>query len=70
MDAIASVKFYLNKMVEECGLGLKVLLMDKETVRFLDDMYLKCLTKYVITDKLCQFSLFAVRNASKRGLSL
>ena len=34
MDVIASVKFYLNKMVEECGVGLKVLLMDKETVRF------------------------------------
>lgn len=32
MDVIASVKFYLNKMVEECGVGLKVLVMDKETV--------------------------------------
>lgn len=32
MDVIAAVKFYVNRMVEEVGVGMKVLLMDKETV--------------------------------------
>ncbi|RWS23563.1 Vacuolar protein sorting-associated protein 45-like protein [Leptotrombidium deliense] len=31
MDVVHSVKLYLNRMIEECGVGLKVLLMDKET---------------------------------------
>ena len=45
MDVIASVKFYLNKMVEECGVGLKVLLMDKETVCLnFDDILMTFLT--------------------------
>ncbi len=32
MDVIAALKFYLNRMVDECGHGMKVLLMDRETV--------------------------------------
>ena len=32
MDVIAAVKMYINKMLEDCGVGMKVLLMDKETV--------------------------------------
>ncbi|RWS00836.1 vacuolar protein sorting-associated protein 45-like protein, partial [Dinothrombium tinctorium] len=31
MDVIFAVKLYLNKMIEECGFGLKSLLMDRET---------------------------------------
>lgn len=32
MDVIKSVQLYFNKIVEECGPGMKILLMDKETV--------------------------------------
>lgn len=33
MDIIKAVQLYLDKIVAECGPGMKVLLMDKETVR-------------------------------------
>lgn len=32
MDIIKAVQLYLDKIVAECGPGMKVLLMDKETV--------------------------------------
>lgn len=32
MDVSQSLKFYINKMVDEAGPGIKALLMDKETV--------------------------------------
>lgn len=35
MDIIKAVQLYLDKIVAECGPGMKVLLMDKETVRLL-----------------------------------
>lgn len=35
MNVILAVKQYVSKMVEDSGPGMKVLLMDKETVRFL-----------------------------------
>lgn len=31
MNVITAIKLYINKMIEECGIGMKVLLMDKET---------------------------------------
>lgn len=32
MDVITAIKLYVNKMANESGPGMKVLLMDKETV--------------------------------------
>ena len=31
MDAIYSLKLYFDQLVSECGIGMKVLLMDNET---------------------------------------
>lgn len=39
MDIIKAVQLYLDKIVAECGPGMKVLLMDKETVRFYLNTY-------------------------------
>ena len=33
MNVILAVKQYVTKMIEDSGPGMKVLLMDKETVR-------------------------------------
>lgn len=33
MNVIVAVKLYIEKMANEAGPGLKILLMDKETVR-------------------------------------
>jgi len=33
MDVVLGVKQYINKMIKESGAGMKVLLMDRETVR-------------------------------------
>jgi len=35
MDLIQAVKLYIIKMTEDCGPGMKVLLMDKTTVSIL-----------------------------------
>lgn len=35
MNVIEAVKMYITKMTEESGPGMKVILMDKETVGFL-----------------------------------
>lgn len=32
MNVIMAIKLYVNKMIDDCGTGMKVLLMDKETV--------------------------------------
>lgn len=32
MDVITAVKLYINKMTSESGPGMKILLMDKDTV--------------------------------------
>lgn len=32
MNVVLAVKMYISKMIEESGPGMKVLLMDKETV--------------------------------------
>jgi vacuolar protein sorting-associated protein 45 len=32
MNVLAAVKLYISKMTEESGPGMKLLLMDKETV--------------------------------------
>jgi len=35
MDLIQAIKLYIVKMTENCGPGMKVLLMDKTTVSIL-----------------------------------
>ncbi|XP_054711867.1 vacuolar protein sorting-associated protein 45-like isoform X2 [Uloborus diversus] len=32
MNVVAAIKLYVNKMIDDCGSGMKVLLMDKETI--------------------------------------
>lgn len=39
MDLIQAVKMYIIKMTEDCGPGMKVLLMDKTTVSMLYILY-------------------------------
>jgi vacuolar protein sorting-associated protein 45 len=39
MDVLAGVKFYIDRMVEESGLGMKVLLMDKETTSIISMVF-------------------------------
>lgn len=34
MNVVAALKFYITRMTEESGPGMKVLLMDKQTVRY------------------------------------
>ena len=36
MNVILAVKQFISKMIEDSGPGMKVLLMDKETVRMLN----------------------------------
>lgn len=35
MNVIQAVKLYINKMTNESGPGMKIILMDKETVKSL-----------------------------------
>lgn len=39
MNVIQAVKLYITKMTEESGPGMKVILMDKETVRLTSMIY-------------------------------
>jgi len=50
MDLIQAVKSYIIKMTEDCGPGMKVLLMDKTTVSILyKKMYIKHFFFHCIT---------------------
>lgn len=35
MDVVLAIRMYISRMIDESGPGMKVLLMDKETVVFL-----------------------------------
>lgn len=39
MDVCIAVKFYINRMIEESGDGMKVLLMDKETTSIISMVF-------------------------------
>ena len=39
MNVILAIKQYISKMIEESGPGMKVLLMDKETVRHGSELF-------------------------------
>lgn len=41
MDPITAVKLYINKMTSESGPGMKILLMDKDTVSIADCLRMK-----------------------------
>lgn len=32
LNVIDAVRFYISRMIEECGQGMKALILDKETV--------------------------------------
>ncbi len=32
MNVVSAIRFYINKMTEDSGTGMKILLMDQETV--------------------------------------
>ena len=34
MDVVLAIRMYISRMIDESGPGMKVLLMDKETVLF------------------------------------
>ena len=34
MNVVAAIRFYIKKMTEESGAGMKILLLDQETVKF------------------------------------
>lgn len=39
MDVHLAVKLYINRMIDECGPGMKVLLMDKETTSIISMVF-------------------------------
>lgn len=41
MDVIVAIKQYITKMIDDAGPGMKVLLMDKETVRVFYNIVIK-----------------------------
>jgi vacuolar protein sorting-associated protein 45 len=44
MNVIKSVQLYLDKMIEEAGVGMKILLMNRETVSaVMTDKYADCM---------------------------
>jgi len=54
MDLIQAVKLYIIKMTEDCGPGMKVLLMDKTTVSILHKkiyIYLYFKTKSMLSNQ-------------------
>lgn len=42
MNVVLAVKQYVSKMIEDSGPGMKVLLMDKETVKLQGDSQVHC----------------------------
>lgn len=36
MNVIKAIQLYIDQMIEEAGPGMKILLMDRETVRIID----------------------------------
>jgi len=40
MDVITAIKLYITKITDESGPGMKILLMDKETVIFVHENFL------------------------------
>ena len=47
MDVIVAIKLYINKMCKESGPGMKIILMDKETVCFYK-LFLYLLANYFL----------------------
>lgn len=41
MNVIKAVQLYIDKMIEEAGVGMKILLMDRETVRYVLNKIMK-----------------------------
>ena len=68
MDVIEAMKKYIDEMVKETGVGIKALLMDKDTVCIAIFLYVGL--SVFFTD-LYRLSCFCtVGNVGKRGLPL
>lgn len=71
MDIIKAVQLYLDKIVAECGPGMKVLLMDKETVSQNNDQSLKYVTpSFFFSDQYNFDGVQSVGDDAKGCLSL
>ena len=46
MDVVQGVKQYITRMIKESGAGMKVLLMDKETVSWPSTLYVRSSLSY------------------------
>lgn len=51
MNVLLAVRMYISKMIQESGPGMKVLLMDRETVR-------KSTYFYIVPNKIIYLFLF------------
>lgn len=47
MNVVTALKLYVSKMTEDSGPGMKVLLMDKQTVKMIYITYICCIFLYV-----------------------
>lgn len=59
MNVIQAVKLYVSKMIEDSGPGMKVLLMDKETISFVSMVYAQ---SEVLQKEVYLFELIGNRN--------
>jgi hypothetical protein len=74
MNIVQSVRMYITKMCDESGPGMKLLLMDKETVSFVVLVFnfksTKILNPSIFSDKYRQHGIQSVRNFAKGGVPL
>lgn len=70
MNVISAIKCYIDKIVDESGPGMKILLMDKETVRYLGFYILLVLLICIIQfPDECRFDgLQSVGDATEGGV--
>lgn len=68
MNVIQAVKLYINKMTNESGPGMKIILMDKETVIIPANNVLLYGCIYAFPDKYNFNGLQSIGYAAKRGV--
>lgn len=61
MNVVAAVKTYVTKMTEDSGPGMKVLLLDKQTVSLLSRFHKNSILKFIfLPDKYYQYGLQSI----------
>lgn len=72
MNVVQAVRLYISKMVQESGAGMKVLLMDKETVNILAEaLWLHKVVTYCVlygADWNYKYGIFPVGDSSEGSL--